>query len=755
MLEYRKITKRSLIIALFLTLLLPPCALGARQEGTISGFVRDAANGEFMPYVNVFLKGTTLGTTSNERGYYVINRIPPGEYTLVFSMMGYERLEEKVRIVSGAQVKRSVLLKPGVIELEGVVKTAERERFEREVQVSATTLTARQISTLPTVAETDLFRTIQLLPGVVSRSDFSSQLYVRGGSPDQNLVLLDGVTVYNPFHLLGLFSMFNADAVKEVEFITGGFPAEYGGRLSSVLRIVNNEGNSKAFAGHGNISLLSARATVEGPIPRGSYLISGRRTYFDQLFKGTKYEFPYYFYDFQGKVNIDLNDNHRLTLSGFYGDDKLDYQLANDDDFSVGIDWLWGNRTTSLYWRWLIHPNLYSEVLMTRSKFTLDLDFELHGDNLTGLRLQNGIQDRSVKADLSYFGWKNHSLRFGTQQTWFDFLYAFTLDEADLFNYQRKPMLTAAYIQDEWQIGRRTSLLGGLRQEHYSFGDRTTWSPRVSVKHRIASDFALKGSLGLYHQFLTTASSDNQNYQFIDLWFPLSAQYKPLRAFHSVIGLEWWLPYELIITAEGYYKRMDRLLELNESGSAADEDDDFFVGDGHAAGAELMLKKNAGRLNGWASYSFAVTRRRTDGLTYYPKHDRRHNLNLALNFDLGKKWSLGLVFTYGSGLPYTPVIGKYTHYDWNFSRNQAEQTIYNRLGAKNSYRYPAYHRMDVSLRRPFRIGGVVCDPYVQIVNLYNRHNVFLYVWNHDANPSKLVTIPMFPVFPSAGVEFDF
>ena len=735
-----------------------PMVLSARNDVTISGFVRDAKNGEPLPYVNVFLENTQLGTTTNDRGYYVINQAPAGPHTVIFSMMGYERKSERVSPLPGATLKLNVQLTPGVIELEGVVKTAERERFEREVQISTTTITQRQLATLPTFAEADLFRTLQLLPGVVSRSDFSSQLYVRGGSPDQNLVLLDGVTVYNPFHLLGLFSMFNTDAVKQVEFVTGGFSAEYGGRLSSVLHITNNEGNSKEFEGHANISVLSARATVEGPIPRGSYLISGRRTYFDQLFRGTRYDFPYYFYDVQGKINFDVNENHRITLSGFYGDDKLDYEIKADDendDFGVGIDWLWGNRTTSLYWRWLIHPNLFSEVVVTRSKFTLDLNLELTGVGNAALRLQNGIQDYSVKTDFSYFGLTGHGIRFGAQQTRYDFLYSFTIDQSSLFNYTNKPALFAFYAQDQWQFADRLSLRAGARMEHYSLGDRTTFSPRLGLKYMLAPNFALKGSFGLYHQFLTTSASDNQNYNFIDLWFPLSAQYRPLRSIHYVGGFEWWLPNDLVLTVEGYYKTMSNLLELNEFGEASNERDDFFVGDGYAAGSELMLKKTIGRLNGWVSYSLGVTQRTIDGLTFYPKHDRRHNLNLALNFDLGRKWLVGMVFTYGSGMPYTPVVGKYAHYDWDFAGNEATDVIYNRLGAKNSYRYPEYHRMDVSLRRTFRIGGTRIDPYLQLVNLYNRKNVFLYFWDHDANPSKMVTIPMFPLLPTVGVEFDF
>lgn len=744
---------------LFLIIFLLTSCLAAAIDGTISGFVRDFDNGEFLPWANVVVKDTNLGAATNDDGYYVIHNLPPGGYTLVFSMMGYERVEKEVRIQANKTEKVDVMLKPNVIEMEDIVKTAERERFEREVEISTSTISARQLKTVPTLAEADVFRTLQLLPGVVSRSDFSSQLYVRGGSPDQNLVLLDGVSVYNPFHLFGLFSTFNPDAIKEVEFMTGGFPAEYGGRLSSVLNITNNEGNSQEFQGSANISMLSAKTTLQGPIPRGSYLISARRTYFDQLFKNTEYHLPYYFYDFQGKINFDVNDNHRLTLSGFYGDDKLDYNLSSDedaeDDFSVGINWLWGNRTTSLKWRWMIHPDLYSEVWLTRSHFKLNLDLNIDATSLASLNIVNSILDRSIKADFNYFGIENHGIKFGASQSWLDFKYAFALNSYQLFDYRTKPALTAVYAQDQWQLSNLFSIRAGARLEHYSIGNYTKFSPRVGLKYRLTHNLALKGSFGLYHQFLTTASSDDQNFSFIDLWFPLTKQYDPLSAIHYVGGFEWWLPSDLIFTGEVYYKSMNNLLEINEQGDFTREDDDFIIGDGYATGFEILLKKSMGRSNGWIGYSFSLTKRNIDALTFYPKHDQRHNFNAVFNYDLGRGWTTGLVFTLGTGMPYTPALGKYYRYEWDPDNNVMEEEIYNRMGDKNSQRYPTYHRMDVSIRKQWNFWGLETYPYLQIINVYNQKNVFLYFWDHDSNPSKFKAVPMFPFLPTIGMEINF
>ncbi len=732
-------------------------SLWAQETGAINGFVRDSENGESLPYVNVFLKDTQLGAVTNERGYYVIPKVPADTFTIVFSMLGYERVEKSLIVAGRKTLTENVSLKQSAIEMAAVVKTAERERLEREVKTSTTTLQSRQIVTMPGLAEPDLFRSLQMLPGVVSRNDFSSQLYVRGGSPDQNLVLLDGVTVYNPFHLGGVFSTFNVDAIKEVEFVSGGFPAEYGGRLSSVLNISNREGNSKKLDGSGNISLLSAKTLLEGPIPRGSFLVTARRTYFDQLFKGTDYEFPYYFYDFQGKVNLDLSQAHRVTLSGFYGDDVLDFSFTGgeEDDFDVKMDWVWGNRTTSVNWRWIIHPQLFSEVLLTRSRFRNDLNLDITSSSTASLDIHNGITDWSAKGDFSYFGLPGHAIKFGAVRNWLDFRYQIGINNIDLFNYLSEPRITSIYGQDQWQVLKQLSLKTGARLDYYDLGQRWRLSPRLTVKYQLYPNLALKGSWGIYHQYLTTAVSDEQNFNFIDLWFPLTEKYQPQSASHYVAGIEWWLPYELILTTELYHKRMTNLLDLNEQGDFANEGDDFFVGDGHARGAELLIKRSAGRLTGWFGYSYSLTKRDINHINYFPKQDRRHSLNLVANYDLGKGWTLGALFSYGSGTPYTPVPGKYAHYEWNFHNNELGNEIYNRKGAKNSARYPSYHRMDVSIQKRWQVFGLRSRPYLQIVNVYNRKNVFFYFWNHDSNPSELAVVNMFPFLPTMGLEFEF
>lgn len=753
----------SLCILLLIVLAWQPLpgqpAVPAAEEpalGTISGFVRDAGSGEPLPYANVYLEGTTFGALSNLRGYFVISHLPADRYQLIASLLGYDSWRGEVIVAAGRDTILTLEMAVAPISIGEVTKTAERERFEREVQISTTALPMRQLRLMPMLAEADVMRTIQLLPGVVSRSDFSSQLYVRGGSPDQNLVLLDGVTVYNPFHLGGIFSTFNVDAIKEVEFLSGAFPVEYGGRLSSVLAITNREGNTRRYTGAGSISLLSARASVEGPLPAGSFLISGRRTYFDKIFRGSDLSFPYYFYDFQGKVNLDLNSMHRLTLSGFYGDDVLNFSSeGEEDEVDVALNWLWGNRTNSLNWRAIIRPDLFSEILVSRSRFDNDLEATISSSGQASLLLDNRITDYSARADLNYFGWQGHSLKVGASWSDIDFKYGITINDYRLFSYQEQPTLFALYAQDQWEVRPRLRLRPGLRLEYYSSGAQWRLSPRLGVQYQLWPNLALRGSFGHYSQFLTTVASEDQNFSIMDLWLPITAPNEPQSAYHYVAGFEWWLPHGLIFSLEGYYKRFANLLDLNERGEAANPADDYFVADGHARGADLLLKRQSGAVQGWIGYSWGLTKRRVAQFSYYPKYDRRHSFHAVVNWSPGRRWQLGAVFSLGTGMPYTPIPGKYMHYEWHLDENALDAELADRPGAKNSARYPAYHRLDVSLRKEGRLWGIAASPYLQIINLYNQKNVFFYFWDHETNPSSLTTVRMFPILPTLGVDFVF
>ena len=365
---------------IFLTLALVLSGVSAQgQAGTISGFVRDSTNGESLSYVNVFLKETSLGAVTNRDGYYVINGAPRGQVTVVASIIGYRMDSIVVDLATRGQARADFSLAPTVLVGEEVTVSAQRQRFKQAIRVSTVTLNMREIQAAPAFIEADIFRTLHLLPGVQSVSDYSAALYVRGSTPDQNLILLDGITIYSPYHLGGIFSTFNTDAIKEAEFIAGGFPARYGGRTGAVLEIVNRDGNSEQFTGKANLSLISSKLLVEGPLPswgglKGSYMLSGRRTYFDKIIDlaamvaGTYndpnyFGFPYHFYDVQAKVNLDLGTKHRLILSDFTGLDQVYFESERQNDYPTDwdspgpegpttektrdlFDWNWGNRAS-------------------------------------------------------------------------------------------------------------------------------------------------------------------------------------------------------------------------------------------------------------------------------------------------------------------------------------------------------------------------------------------------------------------------
>ncbi|MEC9448221.1 MAG: carboxypeptidase-like regulatory domain-containing protein, partial [Candidatus Neomarinimicrobiota bacterium] len=452
---------------------------------TISGFVRNDATGEPISYANIFLGETSLGSASNIDGYFVITNVPPGKYQLLASMIGFKIYKEDIETQENLNIRINIRLTQTVLEGDEVIVTAERQKFEQQIESSQISLDLREINTVPGFIEADVFRALQMLPGVQSGNDFSSALYVRGSTPDQNLIMLDGITVYNPYHLGGIFSTFNTDAIKEADFHAGGFPARYGGRMGAILNVINREGNTEKVTGSGNVSLVTAKALIEGPIPnwkgiKGSWLISGRRTYFDKfinLITKGQGQFPYYFYDYQIKTNIDLNIDHRLTYTRFYGDDILDVSASDktNDEFGTteskfGVKWPWGNHTNGLTWRWIISPNVVAKTFLASSRYRYDFVFyfdnkETFMDNDSTFRndtafdvgYHDSIKDLTLETEIIWKANDKHTVTGGFQRKniKFDLSMEYritTLDTTlsmkplDLFNQTRE---LAAYIQDK------------------------------------------------------------------------------------------------------------------------------------------------------------------------------------------------------------------------------------------------------------------------------------------------------------------
>jgi len=528
----------------FLRILLLLCGLtsGVLATQNIHGFIRDNQTGEPLPYANVILPDLNRGAVSDIDGYFVISDLPVGTHTLIVSIIGYAKHIQSVQLAVNMDLRLDIRLNQEIIEGQTIEVSAEREKFKELVATSTVTLDRRAIEVAPSFVEADVFRALQLLPGVQSLNDFSSALYVRGSTPDQNLIMLDGITVYNPMHLGGIFSTFDTDAIKEAEFHAGGFPARYGGRLGSILNIVNREGNTEEVTGSANISLISSKLLVEGPLPtghskflKGSWMLADRRTYFDIIANtGWKYlvrprlsgweqknapdrVIPYYFYDFQGKINLDIGSDHRLTWSSFYGDDVLywDYASSSSSDDWISedweadnyyyesheesvFDWRWGNFTNSLTWRWIISPKLIARTFIASSRFRFSVDFDYadHGFNHSDydssswessytFDLFDRINDNSFESALTWLANDAHKVTSGFQTKEVHFNLGMIIGAENTYNDNRgtfrdtlmwmesTPNETAAYLQDQWQLSSLLSLQSGLRVARYSLHDTT------------------------------------------------------------------------------------------------------------------------------------------------------------------------------------------------------------------------------------------------------------------------------------------
>ncbi len=732
-------------------------SVAAGKYGVVNGEVRDAKNGEPLAYCNVYLEGTELGAAANVRGLFFITGVPNGDFELVASFVGYEDERRRVTVLEGQPVHVELELKPTSIRVKEVKVTAERARFEREVQVSATRLDTRQLQVVPRVGgEADLFRTIQLLPGVVTTSDFSNKLYIRGGSPDQNLILLDGITVYNPSHLFGLFSPFVSEAVSDVTLLAGGFPAKYGGRMSSVLDVTTREGNSKELTGSGSASIIAAQCLVEGPIPKGSFLVAGRRTYLaDPLLRAFGVDgLGYYFYDLMGKVNYEPVDESWFTLAGILAEDVLSFSDASGSgDLSGRLRW--GNRGFSGSWRRVLSPLLYAEFIGSYSNFFTGLAAQVGTPDTA--RFEAGVTDCAVKADANWYAADRFTLDFGTE--WRYILSKFSTEFSSI-SLARSDTLWPlnAYADGKWEaIEKKLFVKPGLRLGWDFALRRFEPEPRLGLKYQAFKNTAVNFAAGRFTQQILTSNSTEAVFSIFDAWAPVQELQATPTAWHGIAGVEQWLGTDLVLSAETYYKLYDNLLETRY-GEGYTRPESLLPADGYSTGLDLMLRRTEGRVNGWVTYSYMWTRRQIRGEVdaYAPHYDRRHSANVVLSFpkvwreiDVTAKWSLG------SGLPFSGYLGYFPRYierPFNWSEREWEYLRSKRDG----FRYPLYHRLDVGLSRSWAKRWGEISAFVDVINVYNARNPLLYFWevNEQGLPER-GQIGNLPILPTIGVKVRF
>ncbi|QNH61602.1 TonB-dependent receptor [Hymenobacter sediminicola] len=779
----------------------------AQQTGkiTISGYVRDGATGENLIGVAVVNPSTGQGTATNTYGFYSLT-LPEAtaadSVQLLVSYLGYERSRWATPATRSATHDfrlRAVSSELGEVQVIG--SQATEERIERTTRMGTINVPIAQIKSLPKLfGETDVLKVLQLLPGVQSGGEGQTGLYVRGGSPDQNLILLDGTPVYNASHLFGFFSVFNADALNNVELIKGGFPARYGGRLSSVLDISMKEGNMQEFHGEGAIGIVASKITLEGPIKKdtASFIVSARRTYLDILAQpfikaqlaadGGNGSIGYFFHDLNAKLNWKVSSRDRLYLSAYTGYDKFYARIR--DNASRGNDYSrseanlgWGNLTSALRWNRVVNNQLFMNTHFTYSKYQFNIGQEdeqrytNNGQDRTdkySLRYFSNIRDFSLKTDFDYVPSPDHYIRFGGQYTLHSFRPGalqqkdnFTNEENQI-NLGTRTMASEAslYAEDDYRLTDRLKVNGGLRLNAFLVRGTLYPSvePRVAARFLLTEDWALKAAYARTTQYIHLLTNSGIGLP-TDLWVPATPTIKPQRAQQLSVGAARTVRFkdeDYELSFESYYKPMQNLIEYREGASFlgtvdSDWENKVTSGKGWAYGGEFFLQKKTGRTTGWIGYTLAWSKRRfpdlNQGRIYPYKYDRRHDISVVAIHKFSPTLTLSGTWVYGTGNATTLSQGRFL---------LGPYQEFEDYGERNSYRMRAYHRFDLDLSKTKKKKwGEVVNSF-SIYNVYSRRNPYYlyfqrgYSYNGvEEEKASYKQISLFPIIPSFSKAFKF
>jgi hypothetical protein len=759
--------------------------IATAQKHTISGYISDKMTQEKLIGALIIDTRSKKATTSNAYGFFSLT-LPSDSVSLVFSYVGFRPVKKSFSLVGNTQMNIDLILDN---ELKAIdIIAGEGDRIEEKSGMSTVNIPVEQMKKIPAIfGEVDIIKVLQLLPGVKSGGEGSTGLYVRGGGPDQNLILLDGAPVYNASHLFGFFSTFNSDAVKNVELIKGGFPARYGGRLSSVIDINMKEGNMRRYNVEGSIGLISSKLLIEGPIWKNktSFIITGRRTYlFDKIlaplvsaFSGGGASGAYYFYDFNAKINHKFSDKDRLFLSVYNGLDKFSFktgnQLSVDNAFAGYLDW--GNTISALRWNHVFNSKLFcnTSVSYTKYKFGVGQDFlDYKNDTKQSSKYFSGINDWSGKVNFDYVPAPNHYIKFGTHYTYHTFKtgaqqYSATGFERDSSSLTGNPDIFAtelnAYIEDDWKIGSKFKMNVGLHAAGFIVQDNfyRSLQPRFSARYLLPFNWSVKASYASMMQFIHLLSNSSVGLP-TDLWVPATKLVKPQQSYQGAVGLAKSLKqntYE--ITIEGYYKEMTNIIDYldgaNFIGQATNWEKKVAQGRGWSYGAEFLLQKKKGKYTGWIGYTLSWTNRQFDAINFgkpYPyKYDRRHDISVVNIYKISNKADIAMTWVYGTGNAISLPLQSYqlpSSPEFPFA---GDVQYY---GSRNNYRMAAYHRLDLSVNRhKKKKWGRVTWSY-GVYNAYARRNpYFLYFSNNAFGRKQLKQVSLFAFVPSISYNFKF
>ena len=741
-----------------LLLALPAMAVAA----DLAGSIKDSDSGEALGFVTVQVIGNTVrggsinrGALAGRDGLFKLPSIPPGRYVFRATRIGYASYEDSLIVASDRTYNRDIELTPEPIEVEKIVVTADRFEREKEIQPGFISVDASELAEMPGIIEGDPIRSLQLLPGVQAASDISSGLYVRGGGPDQTVVLLDGVPIYNPTHAFGFFSTFNADVLDEVNLYKGAYPARYGGRLGAVLDVNSSTGNRKKFQGTAGVSTIAARLTLEGPVgDGGSWIVGGRRTYLEPLLNAIstpQNPLPaYYFYDINAGLSSASTSRGGLTLGGYFGRDVVDYPL--DEDTELKLEW--GNRILNVGYRMPIGETLLGKLRFSLSRYVSDTDLRVF---TTPISIDNRLQDMTLGGDVSWIVGASHRVTAGALATHYQIFYQQSFNQDVTLDYRARTWEAAAFLEDQWTFAGGTSVRGGVRLRYLNDGARYLVEPRLSGVRPLTPELRLKFGAGIYHQYLQLVATEG--FSAGDFYVPIDETAPPSRSWQSVLGLDWTPVPRYRIAVEGYYTGLSALVTLDTNSppepSGLTAQDIFITGGrGHQSGVEFFVERRIGAVTGWVGYTLGWTRRTfgeiNGGKTYPPKYDRRHDFNAVAQYRRGK-WKFGANAVYASGQAFTPASAQWALRD-AITGTFKPQVL---AAERNSSRLLPYHRLDVSAARSFGLFGHPVEFYIQVFNLYSRRNDWFVQYNIENSIVDPVIVRQLPIIPSIGLNFEF
>lgn len=767
------------------------------KKFTISGYVRDANNGENLIAASLAIKELQRGTVTNEYGFFTLT-LDSGTYTLFVNFVGYEPQKQLIKLQNNIQLNLKLIPK-SIVGQEVVIEADRSNANISETDLGKIEIDLDQVKQLPVLmGEVDILKTVQLLPGVQGAGEGNAGFYVRGGGPDQNLILLDEAVVYNASHLFGFFSVFNADAINNTTLIKGNMPAQYGGRVSSVLNIVMKEGNNQKFEAEGGIGLIASRLTLQGPIikDKSSFIVSARRTYIDVLvdpfvastsrFKGT----GYFFYDLNAKINYKLSNKDRLYLSGYFGRDIFTFRNRNRNFF---FQVPWGNATATARWNHVFKNKVFMNTTAVFSNYQFQTNVE---QGQFAFQLQSGVQNFTIKKDFDFYLGQIHKMKAGTLYTNHLFTPATTNAQSgqNRFGPENVTRLQAhewaAYLLDEVAINHKFLLNMGLRvsafrpvgpytytlfdslqnvlyQKSYEKGELVTaqggLEPRLSIRYQLDEKSALKLGISRNIQYIHLASSSGATLP-TDLWVPSSKKTKPQIGWQYAAGYfrnfdenKWEASVEI------YYKDMFNLIDFRNGATGFAEfnvpiENDFVFGTGQSYGIELFVKKRVGKFTGWIGYTHAYAWRQFDdinnGKRFPFRYDRRHDLSIVTAYEPNQKWTLSGVFVYATGDMLTLPTSFY-FFEGRFSQE---------IGERNNFRQIPYHRLDFSaVYKPLpKIGSKFKHSWTfAVYNLYSRLNPYFIYFDPSGSLAnnnfqvQSLQVSLFPIIPSVTWNFKF